>query len=229
VTDRDLLNEQVAYYRARAPEYDEWFFRQGRYDRGERHRAEWFEEVSGIEAALRSFLPDGDILELACGTGLWTRHLLAPGRRILAVDASPEMLALNQARIQSDAVEYIAADLFDWTPPPGRFDAVFFAFWLSHVPLTHADSFWQTVRAALKPAGVVFFVDNLLEPTSPATDQSGVDASGTVRRRLNDGRQFQIVKVFHDPGALERDLARMGWRVWIRPGKFFLYGRLALG
>ena len=29
-----LLCEQIAYYRARAGEYDEWFLRQGRYDRG---------------------------------------------------------------------------------------------------------------------------------------------------------------------------------------------------
>lgn len=29
-----LLHHQIAYYRARATEYDEWFYRQGRYDRG---------------------------------------------------------------------------------------------------------------------------------------------------------------------------------------------------
>ena len=36
MTDEDeaALREQVAYYRARAEEYDEWFLRLGRYDRG---------------------------------------------------------------------------------------------------------------------------------------------------------------------------------------------------
>ena len=29
-----ILQEQIDYYRARAAEYDEWFNRQGRYDRG---------------------------------------------------------------------------------------------------------------------------------------------------------------------------------------------------
>ena len=42
--DRVLLDEQIEYYRARAPEYDEWFFRRGRYDRGEGHRRAWFAE-----------------------------------------------------------------------------------------------------------------------------------------------------------------------------------------
>ena len=31
----DLLQEQIEYYRERALEYDEWFFRQGRSARGE--------------------------------------------------------------------------------------------------------------------------------------------------------------------------------------------------
>ena len=38
----EVLASQRAYYRARASEYDAWFLRQGRYDRGEAHRAQWF-------------------------------------------------------------------------------------------------------------------------------------------------------------------------------------------
>ena len=36
--DDSLIKQQIEYYRARASEYDEWFLRQGRYDRGEEHR-----------------------------------------------------------------------------------------------------------------------------------------------------------------------------------------------
>lgn len=41
-----LLEEQAAYYRARASEYDDWFLRRGRYD--------WFYEPSVLEERLRS-------------------------------------------------------------------------------------------------------------------------------------------------------------------------------
>ncbi len=68
--DRRLLDEQLAYYRARSGEYDEWFLREGRYDRGPEQRAEWFKEVAEVEAALHAAGPRGNVLELACGTGL---------------------------------------------------------------------------------------------------------------------------------------------------------------
>ena len=62
--DEHILGQQVAYYRARATEYDEWFLRQGRYDRGPEHRADWFGEVAVVQAALSEALPPGNVLEL---------------------------------------------------------------------------------------------------------------------------------------------------------------------
>jgi hypothetical protein len=59
-----LLREQIAYYQARAGEYDEWFFRRGRYDRGPELNGRWFNEVDILRRALGSFKPAGDILEL---------------------------------------------------------------------------------------------------------------------------------------------------------------------
>ena len=43
---RDKLQEQVNYYRARASEYDEWFYRINRYDRGSEINQRWFNEVA---------------------------------------------------------------------------------------------------------------------------------------------------------------------------------------
>ena len=227
MNDGQLLGQQVQYYRERAAEYDEWFLRQGRYDRGPEHRAEWFREVALLEAALRDTVPRGEVLELACGTGLWTRHLAERHAPIVAVDASPEAVAINRERLRSDSVTYVVADLFSWVPPASRFDVVFFAFWLSHVPPERFDEFWDMVRTALKPQGQVFFIDSLLHQTSTARDHDPLDESGIVRRRLNDGREFQIVKVFYEPPVLERRLSERGWDGWVRStGKFFLYGSI---
>src|ERR1700676_5216230 len=154
--DRPLLDQQIAYYRARAPEYDEWFLREKRYDRGPEHRKEWFRDVEQIAAVLRSTVREADVLELACGTGLWTQRLAENNRRIVAVDSSPEVIAINRERLGSANVEYTIADIFSWTPST-TFDLVFFSFWLSHVPPGRFDAFWANVRAALRPGGQAFF------------------------------------------------------------------------
>jgi ubiquinone/menaquinone biosynthesis C-methylase UbiE len=220
-----LLQEQIAYYRARAGEYDEWFLRQGRYDRGPELNRRWFEEVAEVRQALAAFNPTGHLLELACGTGLWTEQLLRYAQSITAVDAVAEVLAINRARVRSPRVQYVQADLFSWQPPE-RYDAVFFGFWLSHVPPERFDPFWALVRAALAPGGRVFFVDSRFEPTSTAADHRlGAPQDTTVTRQLNDGRTFHIVKVFYNPQELEQRLQGLGWRFRVREtASYFVYG-----
>ena len=218
-----ILDEQIAYYRARASEYDEWFLRQGRYDRGAEHSRRWFDEVATVEAALGEAAPSGDILELACGTGLWTRHLAAQATHVTAVDASAEVIAINRSRVQSPVVSYVQADLFRWTPP-ATYDFVFFGFWLSHVPLEQFDAFWTLVKRALRPSAKVFFVDSLAAQEAAARDQHW-ETDGIVERRLNDGQTFRIVKIFHEPSRLAARLAELGLAADIRATKnFFIHG-----
>jgi demethylmenaquinone methyltransferase/2-methoxy-6-polyprenyl-1,4-benzoquinol methylase len=59
----------VVYYRERAREYDEWFYRRGRYDHGAEANARWFAEADEVVAALQAFRLEGNLLELAPGTG----------------------------------------------------------------------------------------------------------------------------------------------------------------
>ncbi|HEU5439373.1 MAG TPA: class I SAM-dependent methyltransferase [Ktedonobacterales bacterium] len=228
-TDR-TLREQIAYYRARAGEYDEWFLRQGRYDRGAEANAAWFDEVGALVRALDDFRPRGRVLELAAGTGLWTQRLAVYAETLTAVDASSEVLALNRARVgDRRAVSYVVADLFDWRPA-GRYDTIFFSFWLSHVPPERLAGFFSSVRGALAEGGRVFFIDSLRTQTSTARDHELPDAADatTLTRRLNDGREYEIVKVFYTPGSLTTQLAALGWHADVHAtGQYFLYGSAA--
>lgn len=227
MNDPRLITEQLSYYRERALEYDEWFYREGRYDHGREHRAEWFREVATMEKALMPFARGKNVLELAAGTGLWTKRLVDAGARVSAVDASPEAIALNRKRLKGSQVHYEIRDIFSWQPS-AKFDMVFFSFWLSHVPSYLFERFWQTVRNALLPGGSALFIDSLLEQTSTAKDHTRLSRPGTAWRKLNDGREFQIVKVFYEPQTLERDLGALGWSGSVESsGKFFLYGSMS--
>ena len=105
-----IVENQMAYYRARAGEYDQWFLRQGRYDQGPEHRARWFQELASVETALREEVRGADVLELDCGTGLWTCRLAETNTRVVAVDASPEVLAINRERIRSANVKNVGRE-----------------------------------------------------------------------------------------------------------------------
>jgi demethylmenaquinone methyltransferase/2-methoxy-6-polyprenyl-1,4-benzoquinol methylase len=225
---RSILEDQVDYYRARAGEYDEWWFRTGRYDRGEEFNAGWRADVAAVESALGKWLDESrprKVAELACGTGLFTRVLAPRVERLTAIDASPEVIAINRARVGSRNVDYVEADLFAWEPRE-RYDAVFFSFWLSHVPDDRLGAFWSKVAGALAPGGSAYLIDSAFDPSSTAKDHvlPGREA-GIVTRRLNDGREFRIVKLFYTPEALNAKLAQIGFAADIRQtARYFIYG-----
>jgi 2-polyprenyl-3-methyl-5-hydroxy-6-metoxy-1,4-benzoquinol methylase len=223
---KDLLSEQIAYYRARANEYDEWFLRQGRYDRGPELNARWQSEVTEVRVALDAFNLTGDILELACGTGLWTEQLTQTASSITAIDSSPEMIELNRQRlIGKKNIRYVQTNIFDWKPDR-QYDNIFFSFWLSHVPHEQFDAFWNSVRQALRPGGSIFVIDSLYDEQSTARNHHLPDKEATIlERRLNSGEIYHVVKVFYTPDELTQRLALLGLQADLtQTSRFFLYG-----
>ena len=163
-----LLADQVTYYRARAPEYLD--------DTLELPDACAIAEE--LERALDHFAPIGDVLELACGPGVWTAQLLRHATSVTAVDAAPEMLSIARERVGDTRVTFLCADLFAWQPER-RYAVVFFGFWLSHVPLERFAAFWSLVDECLASGGRVFFVDDAYRtplsssPARPRRPSSG--------------------------------------------------------
>jgi SAM-dependent methyltransferase len=201
-----LLAEQVAYYRAVAPDYESLSVPGG--------------GGSEVAAALEAFAPAGDVLELACGPGMWTELLLRHATSVTAVDAAPEMLARARALVGDDAgagggkagrVRFVQADLFSWRPDR-RYDVVFFGFWLSHVPRDRFEAFWCFIDDCLTPKGRVFFVDDAFRPAEELIE--GV-ASSTIERRTGAGAAYRIVKVPYRSTELEQRLDALGWRLTV--------------
>ena len=224
--DDSLLEEQRSFYRARAPEYDEWWRRRGRYQQGEDREAEWHRQVAAIESALTAFDATGSVLEMAGGTGWWTQPLAQIADHLTVLDASPEALALNRKRVRREDVNYQVADLFDWRPERS-YDVVFFSFWLSHVPRRRFGDFWSLVRSCLAPGGRVFLIDNRHDPTpqSSVRDPYVLEYRPDVHlRQLNDGSQYRVVKVMYEPVELQLLLETEGWQARIEATRWFIYG-----
>src|SRR5438552_18959157 len=60
-----VVQEQIAYYRARAQEHEEWFLRRGRYDLGQVLNARWRAELDEVDNAVEAFAPGCAVLEVA--------------------------------------------------------------------------------------------------------------------------------------------------------------------
>jgi demethylmenaquinone methyltransferase/2-methoxy-6-polyprenyl-1,4-benzoquinol methylase len=230
VEDEELLAEQVSFYRARAPRYDEWWQRCGAYDRGPEMAAEWDRQLDQVEMALRAFSVSGTVLELAGGTGWWTERLAQSADHLTVVDSSPEVLDINRVRTARTDVEYVVADLFAWQPE-STYDVVFFSFWLSHVPRQRCAAFWSMVRTCLSPGGRVFLIDNHNDPHHDPIRGADFKDPYVLQyepdrhvRRLDDGREYNVVKVMYEPDELGQQLNGLGWSADIKATRWFLFG-----
>ncbi len=216
--------EMIAYYEARAPEYDDWYLRRGRYARGPIHDAAWDAELDGAGTWLDGLPIQGEIVELAGGTGWWS-PLLASKGELSIYDAAAAPLERARERLVAHRLRAHLHVRNAWAEPDRQVDALFFGFWLSHVARDRTEAFLALARRWLKPDGILAFMDSLPDPQSGAADNDPPDADMAVRR-LADGREFTIVKVFRDPAELEDALRAAGFRgVRITTtGRFFLLG-----
>ncbi|HEX5149434.1 MAG TPA: class I SAM-dependent methyltransferase [Candidatus Limnocylindrales bacterium] len=221
---RDADAEMLAYYEARAPEYDDWYLRRGRYARGPIHDAAWNAELDAAGRWLDDLPIHGEIVELAAGTGWWS-PLLAGKGQLSMYDAAAAPLDRARERLVAHGLRAHLHLRDAWAEPDRQVDAVFAGFWLSHVPRERLAPFLGVVRRWLKPGGAFAFIDSRLDPQSSAADHPAPSDDVSLRR-LDDGREFTVVKVYYDPAELEAALADAGFRDAgvTTTGRFFLTG-----
>ena len=65
------------------------------------------------------------------------------------------------------------------------------------------------MRASLADGGSAYVIDSGWDMTSTAKNHVRPDRdAGVAERKLNDGSEYRIVKIFHEPDALARAAAR---------------------
>lgn len=219
-----VIQEQIAYYRARASEYDEWFYRLNRYDHGSEINQLWFDDVARLVAEFQRLEPVDEALELAAGTGIWTERLATLAQHVTVVDTSPEMIAINRAKLPEANVTYVQQDIFEWEPDR-KYDLVFFSFWLSHVPPGKLDPFLAKVRRAVCDGGRLFLIDSRFEQTGAAKNNPLFENEEIYRTRiLNDGSEYTIVKIYYKTESLQESLATAGFDADVRfTERYFIY------
>lgn len=193
-------SELQSYYRSRAPEYDQVYLKPERQA-----------DLREIERWLPGKLADAIVLELACGTGYWTRFIARSAARVVAIDAAPETLRIAKGRVPAGKVRFHVADAYDLPPDLGRFDAAFAGFWFSHVPKAKRRAFLHGLRTLLTPSAKVILLDNrYVEGSSSPITETDSEGNTYQLRQLKDGSTHRILKNFPSEAELQSSLAGIG-------------------
>ena len=119
----------------------------------------WFGTIAHDLARRLPADPGGDVLEVACGTGLMTRSLrerLVPSRRLVATDLSEPMLDYAREKLSGVAgIEWMKADALDLPFRDGEFAAL--ACSLGVMFPTDKERLFAQFRRVLRPGGLLLF------------------------------------------------------------------------
>ena len=193
---KDLIEEMNAYYARRAPWHDSYMS----YTTPEAMEKLLAPLIKFVEP----FIKDMNILEIACGTGNWTRVLSDRARSVTATDVSIETIRI--ARGKTSEVENIVYEVIDGysiDELPGEFDVAFAADFWSHIPKSMIAPFLEKLKLRLKKNGRVIFLDMLYRKEF---DEEGFfyddEGNRISLRTLPDGSRFRVIKNFPSEAEL---------------------------
>lgn len=181
------LFEMESYYNQRAKEYENVY-----------HIEDRQEDIKTLSNMLKESLERHHILEIACGTGFWTKSLSPYAKSIVAVDQSFETLEIAHSKnLESTVVQFIQDDAYDLSKINDSFNAAFAGFWWSHIPKNRYTEFLTKLHGKLQPRSKVLFFDNqYIEGNSTPISKIDSDKNSYQIRKLKDGSTHEIIKNF---------------------------------
>lgn len=175
-----------AYYATRAPYYDDV------YEQPERR-----EDIGRIRQLLQTRFAGREVLEVACGTGYWSQHIVPVAARLVATDGLSEPLEIARQRPLCASAQFRQADAYALPADLGHFDAAFAGLWLSHVPVRRRRQFFESLHARLQPGARVVLIDNSeVQCGRWPIVETDADGNSYQNRQLKDGSWHRVLKNF---------------------------------
>ena len=144
----------IDYYNQVAPRYEKQFY-------PDTTSSHYKVARKGLYAVCASGMgPGKNVLELGCGTGVYTRLFLATGANVLSVDGSSGMLAIAKKKVNAN---FMLMDINKLSFDP-VFDCVVGIYILQYVDIQNVLA---RVYHVLKPGGVAVFIEsNVFNPVT---------------------------------------------------------------
>jgi ubiquinone/menaquinone biosynthesis C-methylase UbiE len=139
----------------------------------DRQRPTYPDELVDQACQVAGIASGDEVLEVGCGSGQLTRHLVARGLHVTALEPGKNLITLARQNLEgAGAVEFVSAQFEDALLPRGQFQAVFSA---SAFHWVDPRVSWQKAADVLVPGGTLALVSYFgLEEQRSKRDQEAV-------------------------------------------------------
>jgi ubiquinone/menaquinone biosynthesis C-methylase UbiE len=142
----------------------------------DRHRPTYPDELVDQACQVAGIASGDEVLEVGCGSGQLTRHLVARGLHVTALEPGTSLIRLARQNLEgAGAVEFVSAQFEDALLPREQFQAVFSA---SAFHWVDPKVSWQKAADVLVPGGTLALISYFgLEEQRSKRDQEAVLAA----------------------------------------------------
>jgi len=206
-----MNRNQINYYSERAKEYEQIYKKEERQ-----------EDLKKLEIILKDLFFAKSVIEIACGTGYWTKVISETAKSIFAVDINDTVLEIAQSKKYKAPITFENADIFNLTKVDEKFDSGFGGFIWSHIPKQKLDVFLSAFISKVSPGGFVVFVDNQFVKGSNTPIDSKDEYGNTYQiRKLSNKNNYKVMKNFPVDSEILDIVAPISSQVKIDQLKYF--------
>jgi len=206
-----MNTDLLAYYGARAAEYEEIYTKAERQD-----------DLLQAKGMLQEAFQGKEVFEIACGTGYWTEVIAKTADTVYASDANEAVLEIARTKSYGPAsATFMQADIFE-LEQTHEYESLFGGFILSHIPLQRLDAFLDVCIGQVMEGGSVVLMDNRFVEGSNTPIAFRDDVGNTYQQRpLKDGSQHSVLKNFPEEDFLLAKLQGRGRDIELIELEFF--------
>jgi SAM-dependent methyltransferase len=206
-----VADRMKSYYRQRAPEYDAFY-----------QVPEFQDDLHQLERWTTEHVRGRTVLEVAAGTGHWTKIASHVAKSITATDVNPETLAIAKRRRLGSHVTFVTADAFALPAFEKQFAVGMAHLWWSHVPRERRREFLTGLVARLRPRATIVMLDQrFVGKFSIPASRRDPRGNRYELRRLAGGKAFEVMKNYPSIDGLRADFSALCKNIHVMKLKHF--------
>ncbi len=191
-----MKNDQtVEYYQKRAEEYDKIYYRDDPVRQG---------ELAYLYSLSKRVLNDQKVLDIACGTGFWTKIISESASSILGMDINESTLKVAESKEYNCDVSFSVGDFLKLESVLKNLTGLLATFVISHVKREDLPVLLSNVKRVLPSGAPIFLCDNnLICELKPELIADAENTNTYKKRVLENGEEYTILKNYFEPDELK--------------------------